>query len=291
MSKKILITGATGLIGKEALPFLIKDGFDVYAISTKTINDSSIHWLICDLFDENSVKKVFEKIKPEYLLNFAWITGGDYLTNKKNILFKNIGIKMLEFFKANGGKRAIYAGSGFEYDITDEILSETTPKSPKTLYAQCKNELHDAAIKFAQYDDISFGWGRIFGVFGHNEKNSRLTPQIMNYMKENRVFELGAPNNIMDYMYSKDIANAFVEFLKSDYCGDVNICSGHGISLKDYALLIQKLFKKENLIKYDDKKPSNLKYIGNNEILKESIGFSPKYTIEQALKEVIESYK
>ena len=290
MSKKVLITGATGLIGKEAIPFLIEEGFDIYAISTKTINDNTIHWLTFDLFDEIFLKKVFEEIKPEYLLNFAWITGGDYLTNEKNILFKNIGIKMLELFKTNGGKRAIFAGSGFEYDINNEILYETSPKKPKTLYAQCKNELHDIAIKFSNDNELSFGWGRIFGVFGHKEKETRLTPQIMNCMKENKVFEIGAPNNTMDYMYSKDIANAFVEFLKSNYFGDVNICSGQGILLKDYALLIQNLFGKENLIKYDDKKPSNLNYLGSNKILKEIIGFTPKYTLEQALKEIIDIY-
>ena len=290
MTKKVLITGATGLIGKESIPFLKKEGFDIYAISSKIVKDSSIHWIKCDLFDEESVKKVFKEIKPNYMLNFAWITGGDYLTNEKNILFKNIGIKMLEFFKENGGKRAIYAGSGFEYDITDKILSETTPRKPKTLYAECKNELHDAAIKYAKDNKLSFGWGRIFGVFGHNEKETRLTPKIMNCMKENTVFELGAPNNILDYMYSKDIAHAFVEFLKKDYEGDVNICSGKGILLKDLALLIQKLYGKEKLIKFDDKKPSSLTYIGDNTIMKSVIGYTPQYTLEKALKEIIADY-
>ena len=289
MSKKVLITGATGLIGKEALSFLKNDGFEIYATTMETMSDNSVNWSVCNLFDENSVTKLFKDIKPEYLLNFAWITGGDYLTNEKNLLFKDAGFKMLKLFKENGGKRAVYAGTCFEYEITPEIITEETKISPKTLYAQCKNELNQLCTKYAKENDLSFGWGRIFYVFGHNENPTRITAQILNCMKENKIFELGAPNNYLDYMYSKDIANAFVHLLKSNYNGNVNICTGKGILLKDYALLIQKLCGKENLIKYDNNIKPNVSCVGNPKLLNEIIGFTPKYTTESALKKIVKS--
>ena len=51
MPKKIIITGGSGLIGKEALPFLVNEGFEVYALTTKDINDKNIHWIKCNVFD------------------------------------------------------------------------------------------------------------------------------------------------------------------------------------------------------------------------------------------------
>ena len=286
MVKKVLITGGTGLIGKEALPFLIKEGFDVYATSLEDVHSDGIHWIDCDLFNHNHLKEIFAKIKPEYLLNFAWITGGDYLTNEKNVLFKDTDIKMLEYFKQNGGKRAVYAGTCFEYDITGEMLKETSHIAPKTLYAKCKNELHELCEKYAKDNDLSFGWGRIFYVFGHNENPSRLTAQILKAMKNNESFELGAPNNLLDYMYTKDIAAAFVKFLISDYTGSVNICTGKGILLKDYALKIQELCGKKDLIKFDPHKPASIICVGDNCILKDKIRFTPNYSTEQALEEI-----
>lgn len=290
MTKRILITGATGLIGKEAIPYLLEDGFEVYATTLEDNTSDEVNWISCNLFDDNSVKKVFEEVKPEYLLNFAWITGGDYLTNDKNLLFKNVGIKMLEYFKQNGGKRAVYSGTCFEYDINGDILRETSPINPKTLYAQCKNELHNLCEKYAKENSLSFCWGRIFYVFGHNENPSRLTAKILNCLANDTVFDLGAPNNKLDYMYTKDIARGFVELVKSNYDGSVNICTGNGILLKDYALKMQEIMGKKGLITFDPEKPSNLNVIGDNSILKNIIGFTPKYSVEDGLREVCSKY-
>ena len=290
MNKNVIITGATGLIGKEALDYLLKDGFEIYAITTKEINDSKINWIKCDLFDHKSLGKVFVDVKPHYLLNFAWITGGDYLTNPINTKYKEAGVKMLNFFKENGGKRVIYAGTCFEYDIKNEILTETSEVKPKTLYAQTKNELHIECEKYSKANNLSFGWGRIFYVFGHGEKSSRLTAKILECLSDDKIFELSAPNNLLDYMYTKDIAHAFVEFLKSDYQGTVNICTGKGIFLKDYAKKFQDAFGKKDLIKFDSDKPASLNCVGSNKILREIIGFLPEYSIDDAIKEIVKPY-
>lgn len=287
MKKRILITGASGLIGKESISYLDRDKYDVCAISSKDKKDDKINWIKCDLFDLDKLKEVFDKIKPEYLLHFAWITGGDYLTNDKNMLYKTSSEKMLEFFKQNGGKRAIYAGTCFEYDLKGEILKENSPLKSNNLYEQTKNDLHVFCTEYSKANNLSFGWGRIFYVFGHNEKSSRLTASIIENLKNNIEFNLSAPNNYLDYMYTKDIAHAFVKFLESDYFGSVNICSGKGILLKDYALTIQNLMGKENLIKFDGNKPSNLKVVGDNSILKNIINFRPEYDVYSGLKEVI----
>lgn len=289
--KKILLTGATGLIGKEVLPLLIKKNYDIYSISTKDIKSDNVHWIKCDIFDIDILKSVFDKYKPDYLLHFAWITGGDYLTNEKNILYKNSSEKMLEFFKQNNGKKAIYSGSCFEYKFSGEILKESNELESNNLYEKSKNELHDFCMNYSKNNDLNFGWGRIFYVFGHNEKQSRLTPLIMEKIKNNEEFYLSKPNNCLDYMYSKDIAKAFVEFLESDCVGDVNICSGKGVYLKDYALMIQKIMNKKDLIKYDETMPEELNIIGDNTILKEKIGFRPEYDLYSGLKEVILNYK
>lgn len=290
MNKKVLLTGGTGLIGKEAIPYLLNEGFEVYATTIENNTSKDVKWINCNLFDHNAVKEIFEEIKPEYLLNFAWITGGDYLTNEKNLLFKEAGIKMLEYFKQNGGKRAVYSGTCFEYDMTSKILTENSSINPKTLYAQSKNELHLACEKYAVENNLSFSWGRIFYVFGHNEHPSRLTAKILDAMKNNRNFEIGAPNNELDYMYTKDIAHAFVKLLKSNYNGSVNICTGKGILLKDYALKIQEVFGKKDLIAYDNKKPASLICVGNNNKLTNIIGFKPSYTIEEAITEIVKAY-
>ena len=146
-----------------------------------------------------------------------------------------------------------------------------------------------ACEDYAKNNGISFGWGRIFYVYGHNENPSRLTPIVLNAMMKNQIFELGAPNNFLDYMYTKDIAHAFIEFLKSDYAGSVNICTGKGILLKDYASKIQELMGKKNLIKLNPNQLSITKCVGDNSILENKIGFKPQYSLDEGLKEVVDA--
>ena len=71
-----------------------------------------------------------------------------------------------------------------------------------------------------------------------------------------------------DYMYSKDIAGAFVALLNSNVQGSVNICTGKAISIKDFALEIGKQMGKENLIKFKNEISNQPPLIiGDNTIL------------------------
>ena len=115
------------------------------------------------------IYSVFNKFKPEYLLNFAWCTTGDYLNSELNYKFLEAGINMLGAFKQNGGRRTVFAGTCFEYKFKDTPLKENDELNPLTIYAKCKVELFKQATEYCIQNGISFGWGRIFYVYGENE--------------------------------------------------------------------------------------------------------------------------
>ena len=75
--KKVLLTGSTGLIGKEAVSFLQEKKFDVINLTSKNF----------DLTNLGQIESVIKYNKADYLLHFAWITGGDYLSNSVNNIF------------------------------------------------------------------------------------------------------------------------------------------------------------------------------------------------------------
>ena len=273
--KKVVLTGSTGLIGKEAIQPLKDAGFEVYCLTSKN----------CNLFDYGAVDCFFENVKPEYLLHFAWITGGDYLTNPINHDYVDASMNMLKVFHKYGGKRAVYAGTCFEYAFKDEPLKETDPLDPKTLYAQCKVELSQKATEYCEKNNISFAWGRIFYVYGHNEKEGRLTQSIISKLKNNEEVVINHGQLIRDYMYFKDIAKAFIKVLLTDFSGVVNVSTGNGISLKKYAMIIGEQFAKENCldIKTEDTEQP-LKIIGNNRLLINITGVEKKTTLQEYIK-------
>uniref|UniRef100_UPI00298DB5A8 dTDP-4-dehydrorhamnose 3,5-epimerase family protein n=1 Tax=Treponema sp. TaxID=166 RepID=UPI00298DB5A8 len=256
--KIVVLTGSTGLIGKEAIVPLQEAGFEVYCLTSKN----------CNLFDFGAVSRFFEQIKPQYLLHFAWITGGDYLINPINKDYVDASMNMLKEFKKYGGKRVVMAGTCFEYAFKDEPLKESDPLDPQTLYAKCKVELYKEASEYCEKTSISFGWGRIFYVYGHNEKEGRLTQSIISKLQKNEKVTIKYGQLVRDYMYSKDIANAFVKFLDSKVEDIVNICSGKGISLGDFALELAKKLGKTDLLEILNEQTDQPKMVvGNNNLL------------------------
>lgn len=288
--KKVLLTGATGLIGKEAIKPLLDDGFEVYALSSKVHeSQKKICWIQADLFDNDAIEKVFEQIKPQYLLHFAWCASGDYLTSEDNSKYLDSSLKMLEAFKKNGGERAVMAGTCFEYKFKDTPLKEDDELNPQTLYAKCKNELREKAEIFCTQTDISFAWGRIFYVYGYGENVNRLTPHVANLLREGKEAKITAGPLVRDYMFTKDIALAFVTLLSTNVSGCVNICTNNPISIKDYVEKIASKLGKSDLLDFDDKIEGQPKFIvGDNSRLINEVGYEIRYSINDALNEILD---
>ena len=94
---------------------------------------------------------------------------------------------------------------------------------------------------------------------------------------------------LKDYMYSKDIAGAFVKFLDSDVKGSVNICTGKPVSIRDFVLEIARAMNKENLIIFKDE-PSNQPplIVGDNTRLIKEVGYKQSYTLNEAIEEILD---
>lgn len=289
-SKKVLVTGATGLIGKELIKPLFEAGFDVYAITIDAENpNNGVNWVKGSLFDEVFIKTTMESIRPEYLLNMAWATTGDYLSSDINYKFLNAGINLLKYFKDNGGKRIVCAGTCFEYKFKDEPLKETDELDvEKTVYTFCKNKLYEITKFFCEKNDISFGYGRIFYVYGRNEDKTRLTGMVLDKLGKDEEVVIKTSDLRKDYMYSKDIANAFVKFLDSNVEGVVNICTGKQISIKEFVTEIGIKLGKTSLLKFQNEKTSQPPLIvGDNCRLMNEVGYKNQYTLETAIEEIL----
>lgn len=287
--KKLILTGGSGLIGKEAIEPLKNSGFDIYALTIDKENpDNGVNWINCNIFDADSARKAFESIKPSHLLNFAWATTEDYLTSDINFDFLKAGLNLLKYFTENGGKRAVFAGTCFEYKFKDTPLKETDEVRPQTVYAKCKNYLRELSELYCAQNGVNFGWGRIFYVYGHGENEKRLTAHIIKSIKENKAVTITNGSLIKDYIYSKDIANGFVKFLDGDAEGIVNICTGKGVTLADYALAIANKLGRPDLIKILNE-PTNQPpvIVGDNSRLTNEVGYHIQYSLDQAIDNIL----
>lgn len=288
MNKKVFLTGGTGLIGKQTIPFLKQAGFEIYALTLgNEKSEEGVTYIKGNLFDKQAMDKILEEIRADYLLHYAWLSTGLFNDNM-NFDFLTSSIDLLKLFTKYGGKRAVMAGTYAEYGYHNEILKESMPAEPINIYSQCKDFVRQVSQSYCANNGISFGWGRIFSAFGKETDVRRLTADVINHLKENQEVVIRSGSLIRDYIYTKDIAAAFVAFLNSQVEGIVNICTGKGTSIHDYVINIAKILGKEHLVVFKEQaSPQQVRVVGDCSRLNQEVGFYPKYTIEEALKEVV----
>ena len=145
--KRIVLTGANGFIGRQTIPRLQKIGYEVHALYhlRKPDLEQNCYWHSCDLFDVAQQKVILQEIMPTHLLHFAWnVDHKTYLASPDNLDWVEASFNLLKHFNEVGGKRAVFAGTCFEYDLdAGRSLAENASLKAASLYARCKIHLQE----------------------------------------------------------------------------------------------------------------------------------------------------
>ena len=296
--KKILVTGASGFIGRHTLAPLLQTGYEVHAVSSKkkTENETSIKWHQTDLKNSTQTQDLIGKIQPTHLLHFAWCAEpGKFWTDPENTQWVEASFNLIKKFHAQGGKRVVISGSCAEYEWNKSIYSEkTTSEKPATLYGKCKQELQIKVEAFCHEVDLSLCWGRIFFVYGPYEHPARLVSSIVRSLLKNETAECSHGNQKRDLLFVEDVASGFVSILENEITGIVNIGSGEGVALKDVIKTIGDKIGRKNLIRMGTlPSPANEPpiLVAETKRLTEEVRWAPKFDINTGLDRTIHWWK
>ena len=293
-----MVTGASGFIGFHTLLPLLKRGFEVHGLThSHTKNLPGITWHHADLTKVATQVELVKSIRPTHLLHMAWyVTPGKYTEAPENETWLQVSLELFNTFLKHGGQRVATAGSCFEYDWTTALTGplqcseDKTPIKPLSFYGQCKNKLHQGLSALSL--PLGYAWGRIFYLYGIGEAPSRLVPALIRAMKNDTALAVWAPRLIRDYMYVKDVGDAFAATLDSDYKGAVNIASGRPMLLGDFVQALAPLLQKAATVKAEIVNPplgpsSPLELTADTAILNSKIGWRPSYDLTAGLQEMI----
>ena len=231
--KKVLVTGAAGFIGRHTLSPLLMAGFEVHALDRVVPpwagDAATVHWHQVDLFQTESVAQLMAQVRPSHLLHLAWdATPGAYWTTAANLDWLAASLQLVSRFQQQGGQRVVVTGTSAEYDWDrGGIMQEHDAHlKPRGLYGVCKNALRLAGESFAAQHGLSWGWARLFCVYGPHERPERLIPRIICSCLRQQPVVMEAGTEQRDFMYVEDVAAALAALLAAEVSGAVNVASG-----------------------------------------------------------------
>jgi nucleoside-diphosphate-sugar epimerase len=294
---RVLVTGATGCVGRFAVPKLIQQGWDVFAVRSRTPGSDvqGVTWLKADLLDPHDAARVVAESKPSHLLHLAWnIQPGRWASAPENIAWVRASLDLLTEFRDAGGRRIVCAGSCLEYDWDYGYCSETlTPLAAKTLYGTCKHALQLITTALTG-PNLTSAWGRIFFLYGPGEHPDRLVASVIRSILAGQPARTSHGRQIRDYLHADDVADAFVRLLGSDVTGPINIASGRPVALEEIIRRIGELTGRPDLLQIGaiPAAPTDTSLVvADTSRLRSALGWTPSWDLTRGLTATIDWWR
>ncbi|NOD99504.1 NAD-dependent epimerase/dehydratase family protein [Ruegeria sp. HKCCD6228] len=285
---RVLLTGATGLIGRATATALTEAGHEVVTLGRNPASD-----IPCDLLNPNATSTALETARASHLVHLAWHDGArDRWTSGANLDWMAATLHLVREFARTGGQRAVCAGSCAEYDWSVPELTETSPLHPRTLYGAAKAGTGLALCAGQDALGLSLAWARIFFVYGSGEPPGRLFGDLISNLKAGQPVDCTDGLQERDFLHVDDLARALLRVLKTDVTGPVNVASGTAIPVRDLIEEVAKQMSHPDLIRLgaiaraaDD--PARLAAdVGR---LRHEAGFVPQHDITSGVADILRS--
>lgn len=233
MIEPVLLTGATGFVGRAVLAELVACQVPVHAVSRSIAPPmAGVVWHQADLLSPEGRAKI-AGLAPR-MIHCAWqIEHGAFWTSPANDAWHLASLDLVRRWRSHGGARLIALGSCAEYDAGDAgPWDEQRPIRPATAYGRAKTALWRDLSDLCGEDLI---WARLFHLFGQGEDARRFVPQICQRLASGQPADVQAPHLIRDYAPSAHVAQCLCALLQNRCMGAIDIGSGRPVTLGDMA--------------------------------------------------------
>ncbi len=305
-NKKILVTGGTGLIGRPLVEMLIQEGAQVRIASlddpSRAHNQAEFKQVDLTQF-QNCVDVC---VGMDLVFHLAGIKGSPKMAKEKpasffvpTILFNT---NMMEAARRSGVGRYLFTStvgvySPAEVFYEDDVWKTFPSENDKFAgWAKRMGELQAESYK------IEYNWGpvsivrpaNVYGPYDNfDPQNAMVIPSLIRRAVdgENPLSVWGDGSPIRDFIHARDVARGMMLVMEKGETRPINLGSGKGFTIKDLVEMVVKNMDSKPEIVWDTTKPAGDAKRLMDMTRASSIGFEPRVSLEEGIKETMEWYK
>lgn len=306
---KVVITGATGAIGRALVTEALKNGDEVLAIvHKKSVRAEELHHIKgCSVFraDLNEYEHIWDAMKAQGLktngyglfFHLAWMAPFGTDRDNPDLQMDNVqaALEAVRLACELGCHTFIGTGSQAEYGRVDGILSPDTAVKPETGYGIAKLCAGQMTRLLCEQTGMRHVWTRVLSVYGPHDRDETLISTAVFNMLRNAETSFTPCEQIWDYIYSEDAARAIYAAGQKGRSGSIYmIGSGEARRLSEYIMVIAELTGYGRAIGFG-KRPYNPRQVMHLQAditsLKQDTGFVPDVCFEEGAVRLIDYYR
>jgi nucleoside-diphosphate-sugar epimerase len=254
----ILLTGATGFVGRQVLRALTEQNRRVRPLVREGKQNllppsAAVEAVVAspDIFAESVAWWADICRDVDTVIHVAWyVEAARYLQSPKNEECLAGTLRLAQGAIQAKVRRFVGIGTCFEYDLGAGRLTIETPLKPSTPYAQAKADAFAALSRMLPRNGVEFAWCRLFYLYGEGEDERRLVPFLRGKLKAGEPAELSSGTQIRDYLDVREAGRMIVQAALGSVQGPVNICSGTPVTVRQLAERIADEYGRRDLLHF-----------------------------------------
>ncbi len=296
----MLVTGATGFVGRPTVAALAGEGFEVHALSSRLEPPAvaGVQWHRADLRSDLEVDALLADLAPEQLLHMAWeVQPGRFWDAPENLLWVERSLHLVRAFAEAGGRRAVLLGTCAEYDWSRArapLEELTSPLTPSTLYGVAKDALRRVLTAYAEQVGFELAWGRLFFLYGPREAPGRLVSSLITSLLAGEPVATTAGAQRRDFMHVDDVAGGIAALLASGVTGPVNLASGVARTVAEVVDQIALATGRGELIERGalaDRPGEPALLVADTTRLRDEVGFTQRIDLADGIADAVEWWR
>ena len=321
---KILVTGGAGFIGGNFVHHMVKKypedkiiNLDLltYAGNLETLKpvedkpnyrfvkgDIADEFVRGDIADRDFVMELFERERPDYVVNFAAESHVDRSITDPGVFVRTnvMGTQvLLDASKEYGVKRYHQVSTDEVYgdlplDRPDLFFHEDTPLHTSSPYSSSKASADLFVLAYERTYGLPVTISRCSNNYGPYHFPEKLIPLIISRaLADEKLPVYGKGENVRDWLHVSDHCEAIDLILHKGKPGEVYNVGGHNekTNLEVVKTILKALDKPESLIEFVTDRPGHdLRYAIDPTKLETELGWKPKYTFETGIRQTIDWY-